>query len=138
MSDSAQALLDEMAQRGVTARVDGEILRLKPRAALDDDLLARIKEHKPEIIRVLAIPPMPPGVRLVAWELKEPPIEIETCAVVTDSALFARATLEQLRAALANPRRWVGWSVPQLIDRLAQVGVCVALECPGELIEAHP
>jgi hypothetical protein len=74
------------------------------------------------------IPPMPPGVRLVEWKLKEPPVAIETCAVVTDPALFASTTLEQLRTALANPRRCVGWSVPQLIDRLAQVGVTVALD----------
>jgi hypothetical protein len=124
-----QAILDEMTQRGVTARVDGETLRLKPRQALDDNLLARIKEHKPEIIRALAtIPPMPEGIRLVKWNLKEPPVAIETCAVVTDPALFARSTMEQLRTALARPKRWIGWSVLQLIDRLAQVGVTVAPE----------
>jgi hypothetical protein len=71
---------------------------------------------------------MPPGVRLLAWNLKEPPVAIEVCAVVIDTALFARTTLGQLRKALAYPKRWVGWSVPQLIDRLAQVGVFVALE----------
>lgn len=38
------------------------------------------------------------------------------------------STLEQLRVALTQPKRWVGWSVPQLVDRLAQVGVFVALE----------
>lgn len=71
---------------------------------------------------------MPPGVRLIEWELKGPPIAFETCAVVFDPALFAFTTLEQLRIALAQPKRWVGWSIPQLIDRLAQVGVRVALE----------
>ena len=71
---------------------------------------------------------VPPGVRLIEWKLKEPPVAVETCAVVTDTALFARTTLEQLRTALAQPKRWIGWSVPQLIDRLAQVGVTVALE----------
>ena len=71
---------------------------------------------------------VPRGVHLVRWDLREPPVAIDTCSVVTDSGLFARTTLEQLRAALANPKRWVGWSVPQLIDRLAQVGVTVALE----------
>src|SRR2546430_13150067 len=56
---------------------------------------------------------LPPGVRLVSWNLKNPPIAIETCSVVTDPALFAKTTLEQLREALANPRRWVGWSILQ-------------------------
>ena len=67
------------------------------------------------------------GVRMISWNLKSPPVLIEASAVVTDPALFARATLEQLRAALDNPKRWVGWSVAQLIERLAQVGVSVAL-----------
>jgi hypothetical protein len=64
----------------------------------------------------------------VKWSLKDPPVAIETCAVVTEPALFASTTLEQLRVALANPKRWVGWSVSQLIERLAQVGVTVVLE----------
>ena len=71
---------------------------------------------------------MPPGTRLVEWILKKPPVAIEACAIVTDTALFANTTVAQLGEALANPRRWVGWSVPQLIDRLGQVGVIVALE----------
>jgi hypothetical protein len=75
-----------------------------------------------------AIPPMPEGIRLISWNLKDPPVAIEMCAVVTGPALFAKTTLEQLRVALENPKRWVGWSIPQLIDRLAQVGVIVALE----------
>jgi hypothetical protein len=72
-------------------------------------------------------PDMPPGVRLVAWSPKEPPVVIETSAVVVNPALFAQTTLEQLTTALASPERWIGWSVPQLIDRLAQVGVFVKL-----------
>jgi hypothetical protein len=95
-------------------------------------LLAELRKHREEVRTFLqaraVIPTMPPGVRLIAWELKEPPVAIETCAVVIDPALFARTTLEQLRTALAQPGRWVGWSVPQLIDRLAQVGVSVALD----------
>jgi hypothetical protein len=48
------------------------------------------------------------------------------------TCLFARTTLEQLRIALAAPKRWVGWTIPQLIDRLAQVGVRVALESAAQ------
>jgi hypothetical protein len=73
-------------------------------------------------------PALPPGVRLIEWKLKEPPVAIETCAVIVDTALFAKSTLEQLRIALTQPKRWVGWSVPQLVDRLAQVGVLVTPE----------
>jgi hypothetical protein len=71
---------------------------------------------------------IPPGVQLLNWNLRLPPVAIDTCSVVIDPALFARSTLEQLRTALENPKGWVGWTIPQLIDRLAQVGVVVILE----------
>jgi hypothetical protein len=70
--------------------------------------------------------PMAPGVALLSWELRQAPVTIGTGEVVTDPEKFARACLEQLGIALANPRRRVGWSVPQVMDRLAQVGVIVA------------
>lgn len=76
-------------------------------------------------------PSLPSGVRLLNWNLKQPPVAIDTCSVVTDPALFARSTLEQLKVALENPKRWVGWTVAQLMDRLAQVGVVVALKEKG-------
>jgi len=37
--------------------VDGDSLILKPRRALDDSLLARVREYKPEIIRALSARP---------------------------------------------------------------------------------
>ena len=47
-------ILNELSRRGVTIRVEGDTLRLRPKAAVDDGLLARIREHKVEIIRLLA------------------------------------------------------------------------------------
>lgn len=76
----------------------------------------------------VAVPAMPSCVRLIEWNLKAPPIVIEASALVTDPCLFARTTLEQLRIVLAEPKRRVGWTAPQLIDRLAQLGVLVTLE----------
>ena len=91
-------------------------------------LLKTVKAEKQNLLAYLRTrPALPPGVRLINWNLKEPPVAIATCSVVVDSQSFARSTLEQLRLALANPKRWVGWTVPQLIDRLEQVGVTVAL-----------
>jgi hypothetical protein len=124
---SPQAVLNEMFLRGVTVRVDGETLRLKPRDVLDENLLARIKEHKPEIIRTLAtIPPMPEGVRLVRWERKLAPIVLTRYSVVTGVERFVRMTLMELKAALAGNRWQSGhWSVRELVDRLKQCGVQV-------------
>jgi hypothetical protein len=131
----AQTLM-EVETLGVELRLEGNGVVVRfPSQELRKELngqLAFLRAHRNEVSVFLrerdAIPTMPPGVHLVSWELKEPPVVLEMCSVVTNTALFARTTLGQLRAALANPRRWVGWSIPELIDRLAQVGVRVTLE----------
>lgn len=128
--------LGEIEQAGVGLRLDGErvrirFLKLEQREELAQHI-ACLRAHRDEVAKVLkcrlSIPRMPSGVTLAEWNLKPPPVGIEMSAVVTDPNLFARTTLEQLRLALAKPKRWVGWSVPQLLDRLAQVGVIVALD----------
>ena len=105
-------------------------------------LLGELRKRRSEVVELLrvraTIPATPRGVRLVEWKLKDPPVAIEICAVVTDPARFAHTTLQQLWTALSQPKRWVGWSVPQLIDRLAQVGVTVALESAEKPREARP
>lgn len=47
-------ILAELSRRGVAVHADGETIRLKPRASLDDRLLARVRAHKPEILAVLS------------------------------------------------------------------------------------
>lgn len=54
---TAIEVLSELGSRGVRVRVDGDSLILKPRRALDDFLLASVREHKPEIIRALSARP---------------------------------------------------------------------------------
>lgn len=138
---SVSQILAEVEAAGTAFRLDGKRVRVWFPELHQREELARqvafLRAHRAEVAEFLrkraAIPPMPHGVRLVEWHLKEPPVAIETCAVVTDLALFASTTLAQLRVALANPRRWLGWSVPQLIDRLAQVGVTVELTSPPKL-----
>jgi hypothetical protein len=46
-------VLTELQRRGVIVAVEGDILCLKPRRALDDVLLARIREAKPAILEAL-------------------------------------------------------------------------------------
>jgi len=140
-SVSAFEVLDRLAQLGCAVRLEGERLKVRgPDVPEVPPLVSELRARRAEAVAILreqqSKPPtleevkaaLPAGVRLVSWNLKDPPAAIETCAVVTDPALFARSTLEQLRVALENPKRWVGWSVPQLIDRLAQVGAIVALK----------
>jgi TubC N-terminal docking domain len=46
----ATEILNELEQRGVTIAVDGDTLCLKPRRALDNALLVRVRESKPAIL----------------------------------------------------------------------------------------
>jgi hypothetical protein len=132
-------IVSRLEQSGGTLVLDGDRIRysIPSEDAEARALLAELRKDREKVKAFLrarvAIPTMPVGVRLVAWELKEPPVALEYYAVVTDPAKFARATLEELRERLTNPGRRYGWPVPQLIDRLAQVGVTVALEsCVSE------
>jgi hypothetical protein len=121
---------------GASFRLEGEKVRVwYPDQERREELATQVsflRARRAEVAALLKarriIPTMPPGVRLVAWNLKEPPIAIEYHAVVTDAAKFAGSTLGELRERLTSPKRKYGWTVSQLIDRLAQVGVTVALE----------
>jgi hypothetical protein len=54
---SAAAISSELQRRGVSVRADGDALILKPRRAVDSELLARVRKLKPEIIRALSARP---------------------------------------------------------------------------------
>jgi hypothetical protein len=54
---AATPILEELARLGVAARADGETIKLKPRALINDDLLARVKARKPEILTVISARP---------------------------------------------------------------------------------
>jgi hypothetical protein len=128
---SAEQVIRGIEAAGGVLTIHGDRIRCR----LPEDaspMLEELRARREEVLLVLrqrgVAPSMPGGVRLAQWNLKDPPILIESSAVVTEPAVFARATLEQLRSAIDNRKRWVGWSVPQLIERLAQVGVSVVLE----------
>lgn len=50
---STRALLAEVMQRGITRRRRGGDLVVRTRAAVDEDLLARVREAKPVLVRLL-------------------------------------------------------------------------------------
>jgi TubC N-terminal docking domain len=51
--NQAAEILTELQRRRVIVAVEGDTLCLKPRRALDDTLLARIREAKPAILEAL-------------------------------------------------------------------------------------
>jgi hypothetical protein len=50
---SAADILCELERRGVSVTVEGDTLCLKPKKALDDALLARVRESKPALMKTL-------------------------------------------------------------------------------------
>ncbi len=53
MNPQVSEILTELHRRGVVVTADGDVLSLKPRRALDDALLARVREAKPAILEAL-------------------------------------------------------------------------------------
>ena len=92
------------------------------------------ESHAEEILRDVAVqapaspPPLPRGVRLVLYAPKTPPVAIEQCSVVTNVDLFIRTTLADLEAKLGDTAGVKGgWTVPQMMDRLRQVGLVLEI-----------
>jgi hypothetical protein len=51
---SAATMLGRLYDLGVTPRVDGDVLRLRPASAVPADLLAELRAHKVEVLALLA------------------------------------------------------------------------------------
>lgn len=54
---NAEAILNILERAGVTVVADGNRLRARPSAALNDELRCLIREHKEDIVRLIALPP---------------------------------------------------------------------------------
>ena len=135
---SLESRLAPRPAKGVRLRlVDGKVRASFPACAQAHvtPVLEHLRRHRDEILRFLKTrddaPAMPAGVRLVKWKPKSAPVELNRCSVVIDVGPFISSTLQQLAAALAGKNWQAGnWSIPELVDRLAQVGIEVELERP--------
>lgn len=124
-------ILDAVSAAGGRLWLEGDKVRARLPESLRP-LVDAIREHKPEIIELLARrPQMPAGFRLVSWEPKAAPVRLSECSTVTDVNLFILSTLRQLAAHL-NGEGWQdgGWGLSGLLERLAACGCVVALDDP--------
>jgi TubC N-terminal docking domain len=91
----AAEILTELRGRGVSVTVDGDILCLKPRRALDDVLLARVREVKPAILEVLRKRPsdsvaIPARIPATCWHCSgKGECDCSTCGVMKPSVVWA-------------------------------------------------
>jgi hypothetical protein len=126
-------VLEAVQDAGGSLIANGKRIRYAlPKSALW--LIAELRQHRDEVLSILCtrqseVLPMPERVELLSWDPKKPPVPIVQIGVVIDVPVFIRSTLEQLRFALAG-KSWLAgnWSVSELISRLEQVGVRVAIE----------
>jgi hypothetical protein len=103
-------------------------------------LVPELKQNREDLMGLLkeggTPPPMPPGVRLLKWQPKDPPIAIVHMGIVSNVDKFVAATLLQLRARLEGKDSLAGnWSLRELVDRLEQVGVAVEIESTSICLE---
>src|SRR6266403_1709120 len=128
----AEQVIERVEAAGGMLSVHGERIRCRlPQDAAH--LVDELRAYRDEINILLRerkkIPPMPQGVRLVRWELREPPVGLVHIGVVTDVPRFVWSTLCQLDAALRGKQCLAGhWTTRELLDRLEQCGVNVEIE----------
>ena len=97
--------------------------------------VGRTVPSKPTKPTAEKIPPMPPGVTLIAWNPKHPPVGISYCAVVNDVEGFISDTLTQLGKLLdskAEPE--TTRQLRDLVDALEQCGVVVQIRGVGSAV----
>jgi hypothetical protein len=137
----------EVEKAGAAFRLEGD----KVRVWYPDDerrkemagQIALLRAQRAEVAAYLktraVIPPMPKGVRLIRWEPKAAPVAIDVCSVVLDVPKFVEAELRALDSRLNNP--WTihgGFTVLQMLDRLAQAGLEVELDPKGGASTTKP
>jgi hypothetical protein len=129
---NAPDLLEAVQNAGGSLRLNGRRIQY----ALPDSavwLLTELKQNRDDLVALLREredpPPMPPGVRLLKWLPKSPPLAIVRMGIVSNVHEFIAATLLQLRARLECKDFLAGRGpLRELVDRLEQVGVEVCVE----------
>jgi hypothetical protein len=110
----------------------GEPQPSKPSEPPNDSDLSLVPTTDGVTLTSLMCPAMPKGVRLIRWEPKSSLVAIDVCSVVVDVPKFIEGELRALDSRLNNP--WTihgGFTVPQILDRLAQAGLEVELDPKG-------
>ena len=131
----AQEVIEAVEASGGRLALSGEKLAYELPATAAD-LVGILRQHKAEIAEILrerqaalgsvvlpGCPPLPPGVRLLRYAPKTPPVAIQPCSIVTDVNKFIRAYLRDLEWRLAHPKTYACAPLPEILAKLAEVGV---------------
>jgi len=137
---TALDVIDRLTELGCAVRVEGERLKVRgpnlPEVAglvselrtQRDEALAILKEaggNAPSLAEVKAA--LPHRVRLVSYNPKETPFAVAPVSVVTNAGRFFRAYLSDLRARLENPEGYYCPPLTEILAKLADAGLELAL-----------
>jgi hypothetical protein len=71
-------------------------------------------------------------VRLIRYQPKSPPVAVAPISIVTDVGKFISAHLADLDYRLCHPDTYACASLPEILSKLAEVGLELALEARVE------
>jgi hypothetical protein len=130
---SLQEVLQSLEARGVRFRLEGEKVKAalpKPTPPTVVRDLEALRARRDEVRRLIAgtahgdCPyPLPPGVRLVRYVPKAPPVEIVPISIVNDVDKFIRSCLRDLQFRLEHPKAYACAPLHEILAKLAEVGV---------------
>jgi hypothetical protein len=138
----AEHLMHEIARLGgeFTMRGDEIVVEYPDETAAEvEPILGKLSARKDEVRSLLCkhslgspvapgCPPLPRGVRLKSYAPKSPPILIAPWSVVTDVEKFIASYLRDLDWRLKHPRGHAAAPLPEILSKLAEVGLELQLE----------
>jgi hypothetical protein len=153
MSERVVELIEALQSEGVRFRVEGDRVRatlpkptpsgiisaldsLRPykadvRAIIEAGMLADALPDEAHGVLASADPPsLPRGVRLLSYCPKTPPVAVTPISVVTDVNKFIGSYLRDLEFRLEHPKAHACASLNEILAKLAEVGVELALDPP--------
>ena len=117
-----EELIAEFEGAGGVLSLEGDKIFCEIPPAIPDEALEELRAIREQVKvvlreRQLSRPPaLPSGVRLIAWQPKDPPIVLTRWSIVTNVPTFVETTLRQLQHAIAGDN-------PFLAGKLERQGV---------------
>ena len=102
-------------------------------------ILATLRAHREAVERIVrerlagvsapaGCPKLSPRVRLIRYDPKTPPVAAQPCSIATDVDKFIRSYLRDLQFRLEHPEAYACAPLPEILAKLADVGVELALD----------
>lgn len=142
--------IETLETLGCVIRVEGERLKVRgPEVPEVAALVSELRARREEAIRLIrdrgSAPPtadevqrlLPPGVKIVRYAPKRPPVAVAPVSVVTDIGQFIRAYLGDLESRLERPGQYFVPPLPEILSKLADVGLELKIEDEPRVPNAH-